>query len=78
MKHYIIVKILLYYFLSKVRAEDSNRAVKYPLPYYNQISPCGCDLTENKCDSKCCCDQVLKNNFCSVYTLYQFAFYLAK
>jgi hypothetical protein len=38
---------------------DVIRDVKYPLPYYNEVSICSCDLTAHKCDTNCCCDQVL-------------------
>ena len=51
-----------------VNGEIFERTSKYPLPYYNDVAPCPCDLTENKCDSLCCCDQVrtcilLSNSF---------------
>ena len=55
----LIIITLLY--LNEVKSEISKNDIKYPLPYYNEISPCGCDLTENKCDTKCCCDQVRYN-----------------
>ena len=55
MKRLLIITLL---YLNEVKSEISKNDIKYPLPYYNEISPCGCDLTENKCDTKCCCDQV--------------------
>lgn len=48
---------LIFFHLILANAEVFERVVKYPLPFYNEIAPCPCDLTENKCDTQCCCDQ---------------------
>ena len=49
--------IFVFYFV-KVNSADVQNSEIFPLPYFNNVSPCPCDLTEEKCDTKCCCDQV--------------------
>ena len=49
---------LIFLHLIFIKADVFERVVKYPLPFYNEIAPCPCDLTFNKCDTQCCCDQV--------------------
>ena len=29
---------------------------QYKFPQFREVSPCSCDITENKCDIGCCCD----------------------
>ena len=53
---FIVFRILIYSRI--VKSDVFEKSVKYPLQFYNEVSPCPCDLTENRCDTYCCCDQV--------------------
>jgi len=52
---FIVFRILIY--SRVVKSDVFERSIKYPLQFYNEVSPCPCDLTENRCDTYCCCDQ---------------------
>ena len=53
---FIVFRILIYSRI--VKSDVFEKSIKYPLQFYNEVSPCPCDLTENRCDTYCCCDQV--------------------
>ena len=36
--------------------ESLHSVTRYPFPQFREISPCPCDVTNNKCDVGCCCD----------------------
>lgn len=58
MIHPKLIWILLSFHALKTQSKVFEPSVKFPLPFYNEIAPCPCDLTENHCDFQCCCDQV--------------------
>ena len=39
-------------------SEDAVHETTLDNPVYVDVSPCGCDITRDKCDIACCCDQV--------------------
>jgi len=58
--------IILWLLTSRVGAKDdgnggggSRRQLALAYPQFLDLAPCECDLYVNRCDSDCCCDQVI-------------------
>ena len=40
----------------KGKPKSLQSITQYKFPQFREVSPCSCDITENKCDIGCCCD----------------------
>ena len=40
----------------KGKPKSMQSITQYKFPQFREVSPCSCDITENKCDIGCCCD----------------------
>ena len=41
----------------KGKPKSLQSITQYKFPQFREVSPCSCDITENKCDIGCCCDK---------------------
>ena len=42
--------------IEKGNPKSLKSVTQYKYPQFREVSPCSCDVTENKCDIGCCCD----------------------